>query len=300
VPPYLLPLLILSKRLHSIFVLRLFNDCFAVASLFLAIYAYQRRNWTLGSVAFSWGLGIKMSLLLALPGIVMVLGQALPTGRALRNGSTMIQIQALIAMPFVAKNAKGYLMKAFEFSRVFLYKWTVNWRFVHEETFLSKEFAAALLAVHAFLLVAFVTLRWTRPSGLRLPGLVKRVFQPLPDHMERSIALRITPVFVTTSILTSMAIGMLCARSLHYQFYAYIAWTTPFLLWRTNLHPVLIYCIWAAQEWAWNVYPSTNASSGVVVGCLAVQVLGVWWGTRNELVDVNNMQRKSEPHRHVD
>jgi alpha-1,3-mannosyltransferase len=213
---------------------------------------------------------------------------------------TMIQIQALIAMPFVAKNAKGYLMKAFEFSRVFLYKWTVNWRFVHEETFLSKEFAAALLAVHAFLLVAFVTLRWTRPSGLRLPGLVKRVFQPLPDHMERSIALRITPVFVTTSILTSMAIGMLCARSLHYQFYAYIAWTTPFLLWRTNLHPVLIYCIWAAQEWAWNVYPSTNASSGVVVGCLAVQVLGVWWGTRNELVDVNNMQRKSEPHRHVD
>ena len=51
------------------------------------------------------------------------------------------------------------------------------------------------------------------------------------------------------------------------------------------MHPILIYVVWAAQEWAWNVYPSTNLSSMVVVGCLAVQVVGVWLGTRSETAE---------------
>ena len=92
-PPYLFPLLILSKRLHSLFVLRLFNDCFAAGALFVAIYAYQKRMWTIGSIAFSLGVGVKMSLLLALPGVLMVLGQGMEVNRALRNGAIMAQIQ---------------------------------------------------------------------------------------------------------------------------------------------------------------------------------------------------------------
>jgi alpha-1,3-mannosyltransferase len=85
-----------------------------------------------------------------------------------------------------------------------------------------------------------------------------------------------------TTILTANAIGMLCARSLHYQFYSWTAWATPYLLWKAGLGPVGVYVIWGAQEWAWNVYPSTDASSMVVVASLAVQVAGVWWGTRND------------------
>ena len=84
-PPYIFPLLILSKRLHSIFLLRLFNDCFAVFFLFMAILCYQRRLWTVGSVAYSFGLGIKMSLLLALPAIGLVLWQGMGRDRALRQ-----------------------------------------------------------------------------------------------------------------------------------------------------------------------------------------------------------------------
>lgn len=34
------------------------------------------------------------------------------------------------------------------------------------------------------------------------------------------------------------------------------------------------------------MYPSTDASSIMVVGCLVVQVLSVWWGTRDDLADV--------------
>ena len=91
-----------------------------------------------------------------------------------------------------------------------------------------------------------------------------------------------------------MAIGMLCARSLHYQFYAYIALSTPFLLWEAGLHPILVYAVWAAQEWAWNVYPSTDTSSMVVVGCLAIQVFGVWWGTGKEFADLINVSRTDD------
>ena len=102
------------------------------------------------------------------------------------------------------------------------------------------------------------------------------------------MSLNVTPSFILTSTLTSIAIGMLCARSLHYQFYAYVALSTPFLLWKAGLHPISIYAVWGAQEWGWNVYPSTDTSSKVVVGCLVVQVFSVWWGTRNDLTDVTS------------
>lgn len=92
-PPYIFPLLILSKRLHSIFLLRLFNDCFAVAALFLAIYAYQRRVWTVGSVAYSWGVATKMTLLLAAPAIGIILLQALPLRRSMNAAFLMAQVQ---------------------------------------------------------------------------------------------------------------------------------------------------------------------------------------------------------------
>lgn len=202
--------------------------------------------------------------------------------------------QITLAFPFLPANAKGYLARSFEFTRQFLFKWTVNWRFVGEERFLSKEFSMTLIGVHLTLLAVFVLTRWTRPSGLTVPALISTIFKPLPPKAQHSSYLNVTPSFVMTSILTSMAIGMLCARSLHYQFYAYIAWTTPFLLWKAGLHPILICAVWGAQEWGWNVYPSTDTSSIVVVGCLFIQVFSVWWGTRTELAEVTSRAKTAD------
>lgn len=284
VPPYVFPMLVLSKRLHSIFVLRCFNDCFAVLFLWLAIYAYQRRLYTVGSLLYSWGVGIKMSLLLALPaiGIVIFLTRGAQTG--FRQLWLMAQVQIVIAFPFLPRNALGYLSKAFEFSRQFLFKWTVNWRFVGEEIFLSKEFSISLLVGHATALVLFILTRWLQPAGKPLSSMIAnavKLKEPLGD-IQHQVARRMTPNFTLTTILTANVIGMLFARSLHYQFYAYLAWATPFLLWRSGLHPVLQYGLWAAQEWAWNVYPSTATSSQVVVGILATTMTAVWWGTGGE------------------
>lgn len=93
VPPYILPLLSLSKRVHSIFMLRMFNDCFAVFFLWACIWFYQRRLWTFGTLMFTLGLGVKMSLLLALPAVGMVLWQALGRDMAFYQAQSIAQIQ---------------------------------------------------------------------------------------------------------------------------------------------------------------------------------------------------------------
>jgi alpha-1,3-mannosyltransferase len=174
----------------------------------------------------------------------------------------------LLAVPFLQTNATGYFSRAFELSRQFLFKWTVNWRFVGEDTFLSREFSLGLLVLHISLLAIFLA-SWLKPSGTNM-------FRFLQDTLQgRQQTVLLSKSFTMTVMLSSLAIGLLCARSLHYQFFAYLAWATPFLLWRAGIHPVLIYIVWALQEWAWNVYPSTNASSAVVVLTLAVQVFGV-------------------------
>jgi alpha-1,3-mannosyltransferase len=280
-------MLILSKRLHSIFVLRLFNDCFAVFFLWVTIYVFQRRIWTLGSMAYSWGLGIKMSLLLALPAIGVILFLARGVQAGLKQAWLMAQLQIVIAFPFLPANAMGYLTKAFEFSRQFLFKWTVNWRFLGEDIFLSREFSVSLLVGHITTLALFATTRWLRPAEkpiMELVGNALKWEEPL-GKMQHAISIRISPNYILTTILTANAVGLLFARSLHYQFYAYIALATPFLLWRSGMHPILQYLLWAVQESAWNIYPSTNSSSIVVVGSLFVTVASVWWGTRKDFVN---------------
>ncbi|KFY37192.1 hypothetical protein V495_07319 [Pseudogymnoascus sp. VKM F-4514 (FW-929)] len=283
-PPYIFPMLILSKRLHSIYILRCFNDCFAVLFLWMAIYAYQRRSYTTGTIIYSLGLGVKMSLLLVLPalGIVFLLTNGIWTG--LQQATIMAQLQILFSTPFALENVRGYYGRAFEFSRVFLFKWTVNWRFIGEEVFLSKGFSTALLLGHINVLAIFAVTRWLKTAGRPIETMITRTlsFQEPLGNVQNLVARRVTPQYVLTTILTANVIGILFARSLHYQFYAYLAWSTPFLLWRSGMHPILQYALWAAQEWAWNVYPSTDLSSQVVVGVLALTVAGVWWGTGRE------------------
>jgi len=164
--------LIASKRLHSLFVLRCFNDCFAVFFLWLSIFFFQRRNWTFGCLAYTWGLGTKMSLLLVLPavGVLLLLGRGF--WPSLRLAWIMAQVQFVIGLPFIMNNGRGYAARAFELSREFKFEWTVNWRMLGEEVFLSKKFALFLLACHVTTLLIFISQRWLQPTGRPLSALV--------------------------------------------------------------------------------------------------------------------------------
>lgn len=77
-------------------------------------------------------------------------------------------------------------------------------------------------------------------------------------------------------VFCSNMIGIVCARSLHYQFYCWYMHCLPFLLWRSSLPIVAKGALLAAIEWCWNVFPSTNFSSSVLLGA-HVLCLGAMW-----------------------
>ena len=77
--------------------LRFFNDVFAAGALFLTIYAYQKRMWTVGNIMYSLGVGTKMTMLLAAPAVGLVLLQALPPTRIITALGLMAQIQVRLS-----------------------------------------------------------------------------------------------------------------------------------------------------------------------------------------------------------
>ncbi|KAJ9656459.1 dolichyl-P-Man:Man(5)GlcNAc(2)-PP-dolichol alpha-1,3-mannosyltransferase [Neophaeococcomyces mojaviensis] len=278
-PPWLLVPLILSKRLHSIFLLRLFNDCWATFFFWLAVYAATRKWFSVTTLAWSVALGIKMTMLLPLPALGVILLQGAGIERTVIYGIMSCVMQIGAATPFMGrKEMPIYLKQAFDFGRQFLYKWTVNWRFVPEDTFLSRSFAYSLLAIHATLLLAFLHYKWVQPSSNGLWSLIKKHFNYMNMSPEErgEHSNRMTPQFVMDALLGSIVIGMVCARSIHYQFYAYLGWATPYLLWRSGSHPVIVLGVWALQEVAWLIYPSTMWSSATVVSLMALQVGCAW------------------------
>ncbi|KAL6238605.1 hypothetical protein BDW75DRAFT_247001 [Aspergillus navahoensis] len=268
-PPYLFPLLVMSKRLHSVYMLRLFNDGLAALAMWISIWLFMNRKWTPAVVLWSLGLGIKMTLILLVPAVMVVLALSLGIGWCIRLAGLALGVQVLLAIPFLKTNPSGYFERAFEFGRQFMFKWTVNWRFLGEDIFLSTRFWRALIVLHLLILLVFGLTIFLKPSGTNLTDFAGKFL----TGQHRGVALH--PSFIMTVLLTSLSVGLLCARSIHYQFFAYLSWATPFLLWRAGYYPYLVYALWSVQEWAWNVYPSTNLSSTAVVLLLGAQVFGV-------------------------
>lgn len=106
-----------------------------------------------------------MSALLYLPGLLVILFKRHGLMLTMRHLLVVAVTQFVLARSFLAEDPRAYLQNAFDLSRVFMYKWTVNWRFLDEETFLSRSWARGLLVGHVTALVAFGLFRWCRSDG---------------------------------------------------------------------------------------------------------------------------------------
>jgi alpha-1,3-mannosyltransferase len=122
-------LLCLSKRLHSIFILRLFNDGMAMLIFYGSVLLFMKNRWNWGCLIFSFAVSIKMNILLFAPGLLLLL---LQSQKSVRGTFVCLAIcatsQILIGLPFLCTFPISYLKKAFELDRVFIYRWTVNWK----------------------------------------------------------------------------------------------------------------------------------------------------------------------------
>ncbi|RZB49000.1 Dol-P-Man:Man(5)GlcNAc(2)-PP-Dol alpha-1,3-mannosyltransferase isoform B [Glycine soja] len=81
---------------------------------------------------------------------------------------------------------------------------------------------------------------------------------------------------IVTTMFVGNFIGIVCARSLHYQFYSWYFYSLPYLLWRTNYPTLLRLILFVGVELCWNIYPSNSLSSVLLLCLHLIILLGLW------------------------
>uniref|UniRef100_A0A182WJU7 dolichyl-P-Man:Man5GlcNAc2-PP-dolichol alpha-1,3-mannosyltransferase n=1 Tax=Anopheles minimus TaxID=112268 RepID=A0A182WJU7_9DIPT len=347
IPPYVMAITIFtSYRIHSIYVLRLFNDPIAILFLYAALNAFIDGRWTLGSVMLSLGVSVKMNILLFAPAILLLYITNLGWLKTALQLTVCAMIQLILGAPFLLTHPWQYIKGSFDLSRVFEHKWTVNYRFLEPEIFESKAFHLALLGLHLTLLVVFASpcykyfqnycrlrhlemmllpqieaqnraekekekkpkkspnqalpaskgnkdeekltpdqekfLKSFEKGIKKMSGKQQKVERapeesPTPNsatskfsiHFDRSTQLALLPIFLSNFI------GIVCARSLHYQFYVWYFHSLPYLTWYTEYTNSLKFLLLFLLEFCWNTYPSTALSSLVLHTCHLILLVGI-------------------------
>lgn len=284
VPWWALSLLCLSKRIHSIFVLRLFNDCVATTLTHASIAVMQQQHWHLALTMFSAAVSVKMNVLLLAPPLLLLLLKSLTIWGVLTSLACAVIFQLLVSMPFVLTYPIEYFSRAFNLGRVFIHFWSVNFKFVPEDIFISKPFALLLLMLHLGFLFLFAQYKWCRYEGgiLQVSGPQKVREQAKKSGLnvlERFLGPRqsLSANHILTVLFTGNFIGIVFARSLHYQFYSWYFYSLPFLLWKTTFPTPVRLAIFVGVELCWNVYPSTPVSSVVLLLCHVSLLGGLWF-----------------------
>jgi alpha-1,3-mannosyltransferase len=166
----------------------------------------------------------------------------------------IVLIQLILATPFLLVHPGNYFHCAFNFDRAFFYIWTVNLKVLSEEVFLSQELAKGLLGAHVLLMVVFLHKMSVAREGGRATGCASaqqvpslransslHVFAYLLSSPRRldgglihfirdmlhSLMSPTAPAppksqhpsagYIVTLMFIMNFIGIVCARSLHYQ-----------------------------------------------------------------------------------
>ncbi|XP_032515098.2 lethal(2)neighbour of Tid protein [Danaus plexippus] len=337
VPPYVLVITILtSYRIHSIHILRMFNDPVAVLFLYASLNFFLDSKWYLGSLFYSLAVSIKMNILLYAPALLFFYLVNLGLKGTIQQLLLCGVIQLVLGMPFLLVAPIAYIKGSFDLGRVFNHTWTVNYRFLDIKTFESKFFHLTLLGIHMMLLILCLPMcikyfqsycrlkyvqRQVQPqidaknrenkkraklrkdikSNLNQPdeilskeqeaflnsfeAMLKNSSQKskqdkvIKEHeKEKHFSINfdiLSQLFILPMFLVNF-IGIVCARSLHYQFYSWYFHTLPYLLWCTNYSVIVRFLILALIELCWNTYPSTDITSALLHVCHISILYGVY------------------------
>ncbi|XP_006645542.3 dol-P-Man:Man(5)GlcNAc(2)-PP-Dol alpha-1,3-mannosyltransferase [Oryza brachyantha] len=278
-PWWALGLLCFSKRVHSIFVLRLFNDCFAMTFLHASMVLIIYHKWYLGLIIFSAAVSIKMNVLLFAPSLLLLMLKAMSIKGVFFALSGAAALQVLLGIPFLLSHPVEYISRAFNLGRVFIHFWSVNFKFVPEKFFVSKELAVALLVLHLTTLIVFAHYKWLKHEG--------GVFRFLHSRFKDATSIQqfifskpklssLSTEHIVTVMFVGNFIGIVCARSLHYQFYSWYFYSLPFLLWKTPFPTFVRIILFVGVEICWNIFPSTAYSSLLLLFLHISILVGLW------------------------
>lgn len=356
VPPYVLVITILtSYRIHSIYVLRLFNDPIAILFLYAALNFFIDAKWYLGSIFYSLGVSIKMNILLYAPALFFFYLTNLGFKGTIIQLFICGLIQVVLGLPFLISSPVAYLKGSFDIGRVFNHTWTVNYRFLDIEVFENKCFHLSLLAIHVLLLIIFIPMcikyfksycrlkyvqRQVQPQidaknietkrKSKLKKDMKRKLNKKGDEQEnlskeqedflnsfevmlqkssqkggKKVAKKpveldqdphysinfdiLSQLFILPMFIVNF-IGVMCARSLHYQFYTWYFHSLPYLLWSNNYSVIVRFLLLALIEMCWNTYPSTDITSALLHVCHVTVLYGVYRKISAELNMVSKLE----------
>ncbi|KAL1514780.1 hypothetical protein AB1Y20_003866 [Prymnesium parvum] len=269
-PAWTLLLLCVSKRMHSLYVLRLFNDCWAMLLLYASVWSFACNRWAIGCGIYSLAVSVKMNIFLFAPGLLFLLIEACGVYGAARHISLCALIQLALGAPFLYTNPVAYLTRAFGGFGDLNQQWSVNWKFVPAACFHSRGFVLALLALHLGALGWLAWRRWPQAGGMTSR-------RPLEaEH-------------VLTVLLTSNFAGVAFSRSLHFQFYTWYWHAVPFLLWRAPRFPLLLkLATFVLLEYAWSYgLDRATGSSTAVSSCMlqlahVLLLIAIWSSPQNQ------------------
>ncbi|XP_015588799.1 lethal(2)neighbour of Tid protein [Cephus cinctus] len=276
VPPYVLILTCCtSYRIHSICILRLFNDPVAMVLLFASINAFIDNRWYLGSILYSLAVSVKMNILLFSPALLIAYLTNLGFIKTVIHLFICGVIQLLLGLPFLLVNPVAYIMGAFNLGRIFEFKWTVNWRFLPEDIFVNLYFHITLLALHLMVL-AYFTPNWI--TYMKSYAKLKYVQKGIEHQMTKNTKVDMSTVsqLFIFPLFAANFIGIAFSRSLHYQFYIWYFHTLPYIVWCTHYETVTKIIILGIIELCWNTYPSTIFSSASLHLCHLALLYGLY------------------------
>ena len=165
--------------------------------------------------------------------------------------------------------------------------------------FQSRQLAACLLAAHLLLLWLCVEHRWCAAEG-GFGGVWRRFLERTQQnrrpraadsqrgpangkghsaaqrHAAEPTDPRMAPLdaaHVLLILFSGNFVGIVCARTLHYQFYAWYFQSLPLLLWSVRMPSPLRVLLWAVIETVWNLYPPTAASSLTLLVCHGILLI---------------------------